>query len=236
MADKVNYVTTKRELVEVDVPMQTRTYKPVTHMQLIDKTLEAIDKQGFTLKSEEYTMAREGKQANGRYTINTNDGEMDIMVGWQNSYDKSISLKFAIGARIFICSNGAVSGDMGTFRKKHQGDVQEFTPANIGEYIKGAGDVFYNLQQDRDVMKNREINKKVQAELLGRMFIDDAIITSTQLSIIKGEIEAPTHDYNSPNSMWELYNYATFAAKQEHPSKYYETHINLHKFFKAELS
>ena len=32
------------------------------------------------------------------------------------------------------------------------------------------------------------------------------------------ELEAPTHDYGAPDSLWELYNYTTFAMKESHPS------------------
>ena len=44
-----------------------------------------------------YSSAREGKVANGKFTIkNVADSEMQLQIGWQNSYDRSMSLKFAI--------------------------------------------------------------------------------------------------------------------------------------------
>jgi hypothetical protein len=91
------------DLINAPVPAQTRTYKPVSHKQLMDLTLESIHQAGFKLDKEDYTMAREGNVANGRYTIkDVSDSEMQLQIGWQNSYDKSLSLKFAIGTQIFI--------------------------------------------------------------------------------------------------------------------------------------
>lgn len=226
------YTETKRNLMMVPVPEETRTYKPITHAELIDLTLSSIYRSGFTLDTELYTSSNGGKVANGRFTIkDVRDSEMQLQIGWQNSYDKSRRLKFAIGTKIFICDNGCVHGDFGSFGKKHMGEIMEFTPSAITSYIKKAGDVFEQMQKERDAMKEIEINKRIQAELIGRMFVEEQFIKSTQLNIILGEIERPTHDYGCHNSLWELYNYTTFAMKELHPSLWMDNHIKAHKFF-----
>ena len=232
MADLKTYATTKAALISVPTPVDTRTYRAFGHNQLVDLTLEGIEKSGFKLDNEYYTMAREGNVANGRYTIrDVADSEMQIQVGWQNSLNKSISLKWALGVRIFICSNGAISGDMGAFKKKHQGGIQEYTPHAISEYIKTAGDVFLNMQKERDAMKQVEVSKRTVAELVGRMYLEDEIIESTQLNIIKRELDHPTFDYGAPGSLWELFNFTTYALKEVHPTLWMDTHINTHAFF-----
>jgi hypothetical protein len=232
MSTTPTYSTTRGMIMNAEIPQQTRTYKPITHGQLIDLTLNSIDKAGFTLDKETYSMAREGAVANGQFSIrNVADSEMQLQIGWQNSYNKSLSLKFAIGARIFICQNGMVHGDMGSFKKKHQGSVQEFTPTAITDYIKQAGDTFQTMQKEREAMKQIEMTKRTKAELIGRMLIEEQFISSTQMMIMARELEAPTHDYGAPDSMWELYNYATFAMKELHPSIRMNNHIKAHSFF-----
>ena len=229
------YNTTKELLLTADIPAETKTYKPVTHEQLMDLTLESIQGAGFKLDKEMYSSAREGNVANGRYTIsNVADSEMQLEIGWQNSYDKSLSLKFAIGTRIFICQNGCVSGDYGAFRKKHQGEIQTFTPNAITEYIKQAGDAFRKLQSERERMKNIEMTKRTTAELIGRMYIEECLIESTQLNIIKREVANPSFDYGAPGSMWELYQHTTYALKGSHPSSWMNNHIDAHSFFVTE--
>jgi hypothetical protein len=226
------YTTTKDVLANVDLPMQTRTYKPVSHTQLIDLTLESIHQSGFTLDSEKYSMARDGNVANGNFAIrNIADSEMQLQIGWQNSYDKSLTLKFAMGTHIFICQNGCVSGDMGSFKKKHVGEIQTFTPQAISEYIKTAGDVFMQMQHEREAMKQIELSKRITADLIGRMYIEQDFIESTQLNIIKRELNKPTHNYGADNSLWELYQFTTFAMKEIHPSLWMGNHIDAHRFF-----
>ena len=227
-----NYNTARGMLLAAPIPQQTKTYKPVSHEQLMDLTLESIHQSGFVLDQELYTSAREGKVANGKFTIkNVADSEMQLQIGWQNSYDKSLSLKFAIGTRIFICENGCVSGDYGAFKKKHQGEIQTFTPQAIVEYIKRAGEAFTKMQVERETMKNIDLDKRAQAELIGRMYIEEQFIESTQLNIIKRELDKPTHDYNATNSLWELYQFTTFSMKQVHPSLWMNNHIDAHSFF-----
>ena len=170
---RADYKATREMLVNTPVPQQTRSYKPVSHEQLMDLTLESIYAAGFELDREVYTASTDGLVANGRFTIsNVADRDMQLQVGWQNSYNRQVSLKFAIGARIFICQNGCVSGDYGAFKKKHIGEVQTFAPNAITDYIKAAGDAFRRLQQDRDVMKNIEITATRKAELIGQLYIE----------------------------------------------------------------
>ena len=224
--------TTKELIMNTPVPVQTRTYKPVSHSQLIDLTLNSIDKAGFKLDKETYSSAVDGQVANGRFSIsNVADSEMQLQIGWQNSYNKQLTLKFAIGTRILVCSNGCVSGDFGAFKKKHVGEIQSFTPGAITDYIKSAGEAFTLMQQQRESMKQIEVTKRTKAELVGRMMLEEQFISSTQLNIISRELKAPTHDYNAKDSLWELYNYTTFAMKETHPSQWMESHIKAHKFF-----
>jgi DNA-directed RNA polymerase beta' subunit len=194
--------------------------------------LNSIEKAGFTLDKETYSAAADGQIANGRFSIsNVADSEMQLQIGWQNSYNKQLTLKFAIGTRIFICQNGCVSGDFGTFKKKHVGEIQSFTPQAITDYIKSAGETFTLMQKQREQMKQVEITKRVKAELIGRMMLEEQFITSTQLNIMSRELKAPTHDYGAKDSMWELYNYTTFAMKESHPANWMDSHIKAHRFF-----
>ena len=231
----VSYNSTKDLLINAEIPQQTRTYKPITHQQLMDLTLESIQQAGFSLDKEMYSGTADGQVANGKFTIsNVMDTEMQLQIGWQNSYNKTLSLKFAIGAQIFICQNGAVHGDMGSFKKKHKGDVQEFTPTAITEYIKQAGETFRIMQTERERMKQIEVTKRTQAELVGRLLLEEKLISTMQVNQIAAELTNPTFDYGAPGSMWELYQFTTQTMKDTHPRFWINDHMQAHKFFVSE--
>ena len=228
-----NYSVSKQTVINAVLPEQTRTYKPVSNSQLIDLTLEGIHNAGFTLDKEFYSSAKEGIVANGRYTIkDVADAEMQLQITWRNSYNKSLPLVFSIGCMVLVCSNGMQkSMGMGSFKKKHQGEIQSFTPQAIGEYIRGAQDVFKQLQDEREQMKQVSLTRSLQASIIGKMFIEEEFIRSTQLNVIKRELNAPTHSYGDPNSLWSLYNYTTFALRDDHPSLSLQDHLDAHNFF-----
>lgn len=226
------YSTTKQQLTNAVVPMESRTYKPMSHQEVIDLTLNSIVGAGFTLDSETYHSAKDNNVAVGKYTIkNVADKEMQLQISWLNSYDKSKRLTWGIGGQVRICLNGMISADMGSFKKKHQGEIQAFTPKAITEYVKRAGDVFTRMQKERDEMKNVQVDKMTSAHILGEMFLMEDFITTTQLNIIKREIEMPSYNYESSNSLWEMYNHATLSLKEIHPSLYMKAHMDAHKYF-----
>lgn len=227
----------KEFLLQVPVPETTSTYKAVSHEELIRVTLESIEACGFELAKEIYTYRKEGLIANGKYLLNYgNDPEISLMIAWQNSYDKSISLKFAIGTYVFICENGCVSGNMGTFKSKHVGDVQTVSPALLREYICKAGDQFETMVRQKEAMKEISVSKKERAEILGVLFIEKQLITSTQLNAIKNTIEHPTYNYEAPGTLWELYNYVTESLKDITPQYWLTAQINIHQFFIKEFN
>lgn len=232
-----NYNVTKETLLRVDLPLETSSYKPVSYNELIDLTLGGVEKAGFKVDNEKYISADRGLIATGKYTISdVADSEMQLQIGWLNSYNKVRSLKWSIGVNVFVCTNNCVRGDFGGFRKKHTGKIQTFTPTAISEYIKKSSDTFRLIQDEREKMKEIEVTKRISAEIIGRMFIEESLITSTQLNIINREISSPSFDYKSKDSLWELYNHVTFSMRQAHPNNWMDSHINAHNFFVNECS
>ena len=227
------YTETAQRLIEIPIPQETRTYKPVTYKELIDNTLNAIHKSGFSLEKQIYGMKTDGMVATGRYLIKgIEDDDMQLQIAWTNSYDKSKSLKYNIGVEILVCSNGMMGFEgIGHFTKRHTSDIQIITPNVITEYIKTSGDIFTNLQATREEMKQVEIERRDLHELLGRMFFEESFLGSKELNIIKRELSIPTHDYVSKGSLWELYQFTTFALGGAHPTRWMQDHLKAHIFF-----
>lgn len=233
MSEVKTYSVQKSVILNAPVPEQTRTYKPFSNNQLIDLTLNGLHNAGYILDREYYSSAKEGMVSVGKYTVaNVEDDEMQLQISWRNSYDKSLPLVFSVGCLIKVCSNGMMKSiGGGSFRKKHQGEIQDFTPRAISEYIKTGGGLFEEMQREREEMKQIELNRTLQAQIIGEMFVENEFIKSTQLNIIKRELDAPTHSYGDPNSLWSLYQYTTFSMREVHPSLYVQDHLDAHSFF-----
>lgn len=228
-------IITAEDLFEIPLPTKTESYTPVPHREVIGIAREELDKAGLTIINEIYHSAKEGKQAIGSYLIGNGDPEMNLKLMWHNSYDKTMPLRWAIGANVIVCGNGMVRGDIGAFKRRHTGTVLEDYRKQATVHIGKAGEMFGKLSNDREAMKNIAITKKTVAELMGRMYIEEGIVNATQLGIIRREIENPSYDYKADGSVWQIYNHVTVALKEAHPHNHIEQHIRSHNFFKKEF-
>lgn len=226
----------KELLLAAPLPLKTDSYSPLSHQQVINLTLEAIDKANLKVTRELYSSARAGKQAQGSYIIQGDDVEMQIKLQFHNSYDKSMPLRWAVGANIIVCTNGMVAGDIGAIKRKHTGGIVTEFMEEVQLHINTAGDIFERLKRDKERMKNVEITKRTCAELLGRMHVEENIITATQLGIVKKELDFPTFDYKADGTLWQFYNHNTVALKEAHPQHSLDQHMNLHNFITKEYA
>lgn len=237
MSTKRDYLVTSYELCDVPVPKETKTYKPVPYCDLIDLTLNGAKEVGLELINATYRATENKQIATARYDFSYGtDDEMGLSIAWQNSYNKQVSLKFAIGAHVFVCSNGACFGDIGSFKKKHVGEIQTVTPTMIKDYLSTATDVYERMVSQKETMKKIPVNEYRKGSVLGHLYFIEDILKETQVAIIKKELKKPTHNYNAPGSVWELYNIVTFALKGIHPAEYIETHGKVHEFFMKNFS
>lgn len=242
ITDAISDSSARGILMAAKLPKKTRSYAPVPHKVVMESTLEALDKANIKVLGQSYKAARNGSQGNGTYLLDGGDTQMNLRLVWQNSYDKSLPLAAAIGSNVIVCGNGLVMGDMGDFKRKHTGTVLIEFKESIGQYIQQAGEIFEKMVRDRERMKEITLTKRTSAELIGRMFLEQDIITATQLGIIKREIDAPSFDYGTmkkrdesgilvgPDLLWDTYNAITVSLKEAHPQHNIKQHINLHNF------
>lgn len=225
--------TTREAIIHTPLPQHGGTYTVIPHSFIIDKAKDELKRNGFVIKHELYKSTQNGEIAQGLYHLNhQQDPDMGMMFAWSNSYDKSMRFKCAIGAHVFVCMNGVVSGSLANYSRKHTGTADEEAAAMIDYQIARAQMYFDQLIADKNLLNSQILSKRVQAELIGRLFFEEKIVTLTQMGIIKREIENPSFLYNSDkDSAWSLYNHVTHALKESHPSNYLDDHQRVHDLF-----
>lgn len=223
------------DLLKVKVPEATDSYTPIPHSLMIQTTLDELNKRKLKVINKSYQVNNKGNGVIGHYGIKSDDSELGMMIAFRNSYDKSMSAAYVGGAQVWICGNGCISGDMKIVRK-HTGNADEEVLIKLVSCIDYLEENFNKIKADRDLLKNIEINKKVMAELCGRMYIDNEIINSVQLNIIKREIEKPTFKYTEAgNTYWDFYNFVTYSLKTTAPGYYVKKHIDTHNFLMEQI-
>ena len=222
---------TKAHLVSVPLPNHGATYTVISHQSVMDYVYTELAAAGFSVVNEEYRCTADGNIAHGIYKLNFNsDPELSMMFAWTNSYNKQVRFKCGVGAYINLTGTSMVCGDMGSWARKHTGTADEETIKTIQEQIANANMYYNQLCSDKEAMKSITLNKRKQAQLLGILFAEYQILTTEQASIIRQQMDRPSHVYADSNSLWAFYNYVTIALQHSHPKTWMEDQRVLHYF------
>lgn len=220
---------TEAELFRVPVPNKTDSYSPVAHEEVVNEITKYADSQGIGIKNRYYNTNQKGTQVIGYFDIESHVPGFDYRVAFRNSYDKSMSLAFVAGASVMICSNGMIVGET-QFVRKHTGEILSEMKQKIFTTFQDYQETMKRVREDSERMKQVQLDKTATAELCGRFFMEQDIITSSQLNIIRKELDSPSYEEFSDDNLWSLYNHTTHALKKTHPTNYLDKHKDLHEF------
>jgi len=231
--------TTRVELCNIPVPASTtsnRGYTAISHKSIMDFASAELEKAGFNIQSESYRCTGDGNIAQGIYHLTyNNDPEIGMMFAWSNSYNKQMRFKCGIGGYVMVCMNGMLTGDMGSWSRKHTGTADEDTENTILDQITNAHKYYNQLITDKNKMKEIIVTTKEQAALLGVLFAEYEILTTEQMSIVKEQMNKPSFAYNAHrNSLWAFYNHVTLSLKKSHPRTWMDDQRKLHMFIGLE--
>lgn len=237
--------TTRNYLENAPLPNHGKSYTVISHKQVIDNTIQLLTDSGFVIQKEIYRANMNANVAQGIYhilPINTVDPtimeekELGMMFAWTNSYDKSTRFQCAIGAYVMVCHNGMVAGDMMNFKRKHTGSADHDIRMQISNQIKNGEKYYKRILTDRDAMRNTALSLQEQAEIAGRLYINEDILDAAQMSCVKAELEKPSYDYQcDEENAWTFYNHVTHALKKAHPRDWLSDSQNFHDFMTARV-
>jgi hypothetical protein len=221
----------KAQLVAVDLPTHGDSYTVISHQSVIYYLYTELAVAGFGVVSETFRATADGQIAHGIHVLQyQSDPELSMMFAWTNSYNKQVRFKCGVGAYVNHTGTTMVCGDMGSWARKHTGTADEETVATIKEQVTNAQMYYDQLVHDKNAMKDIKMNKRKQAQLLGILFAEYQILTTEQASIVRSQMDKPTHVFEDSSSLWAFYNYVTTALQSSHPKTWMEDQRVLHYF------
>ena len=108
---------TENEIILAPIPTETNSYKPVPNEVLINEVQEQLYKANMRIVNKRYNANANLTQMFATYEIEANDSEQRLMVGFRNSYDKSLAVGLVAGSSVIVCSNLMFKGDIKILRK-----------------------------------------------------------------------------------------------------------------------
>ena len=93
------------QAASIELPQVTRSYHPVPNAYVINTVVDSIKGQGLVLKDLELSASTDGQRLFGCAKIKHDNDEIAPAICFRNSYDKSMSVGLASGAKVFVCDN-----------------------------------------------------------------------------------------------------------------------------------
>ena len=218
---------------DAQVPELTETYSPVAHTELIYLLERQLNVDGYDVVSNHVQQSYNGEQVFGTMSLKKETGiagdDLRQTMAWQNSYNKRLPIRLVSGGHVFICSNGMIVGDIITFRK-HTGDIFPALKEMISIAINRMEEDFERTQKDVLIMKETELTTTLAAELVGRMFVEERILNSNEVNEVARQLRKPKFEEFKANSLWSLYNHATYALNEAAPDRRMTSLKQLHTF------
>ena len=123
-----------------------------------------------------------------------------------------------------------ISGEVGSWVRKHTGTADTEVKSTIDNYITNAYMYYNQLCSDKAAMELVALNRRKQSQLLGVLFAEYEILTTEQASMIRDQMKRPQQVFTNTESLWAFYNYVTNALQSSHPKTWMEDQRILHYF------
>ena len=92
---------TREELARVATPVATATHKPIPHIAVVEKLIEALSFRQIGIVQEEYAVSADGMRMFGVMDLSSGFQGCRFAIGLRNSHDKSFRLSCTVGLRLW---------------------------------------------------------------------------------------------------------------------------------------
>ena len=113
-------LVTRDQLAVITTPEPTRTWRPIPHIELIEKLQQALWESRIGIREEKFALRHDGSTLFGVLQLaykDTPDGQAAL--GIRTSNDKSMSIQICAGLSVFVCDNLVFRGDLIALNRKH---------------------------------------------------------------------------------------------------------------------
>jgi hypothetical protein len=222
-----NWKTTRQAILDAPLPNYGGKYAVIPHKVLIEEIHDELTNKGYIIEEERYLTTGDCKLMSGVFRIKNDDTELAPSISFTNSYNKQKRAEVRVGALVLVCKNGMI-GTVGQYSRKHIGNALEDFRVHMKSAVGNLESEFTRLKTNKKEMKNTIVDKTVIANLIGDMLINEELITSVQLGIIRQQL-GKSHNFKG-NTLWDFYNNCTESFKNSHPSYYSTQHIKFHTY------
>ena len=229
---------TFNDICAIPVPQATQSYTPVANGDLVRLIKDRIDTVlDMGIRSEGYALSGKDQQMFGVITLDTGMDTKDtgMSIGFCNSYDRSLVVKMASGANVFVCSNLCFSGDSMRVLRKHTLNVWRDVQATINTALGESHYYHKRLELEVSCWKEQAVEQDEGYETIGRA-MGHGILMPQQATVALKDWKNARHEAFEPRSAWSLYNCFTEGLKKGRAGLALGRHTVAHDWFREQYN
>jgi hypothetical protein len=183
----------------------------VPHSDVLRFAADALGNAGYAIQKTDLGLSQDNMRFFGTLTLGTqlHDGAA-LAVGIRSSLDKSISMEWCCGSRVFCCDNLAFFSEVSISRRHTTHGIDRYQEA-ICRAVSGL-DSFREMESRRiERMVSTSLTDERAESLLLRAF-DQRILSNRTLPVAYREWRAPSFDeFSHEKNLYRLWNAVTYA-------------------------
>jgi hypothetical protein len=227
-----NWNLSRTEILNAPVPADTNSYTAIPHSVFLDELQNKLQEKQYDILEERYLCSKDAQIVTGSFTVKdtkSSGSELAPTLFFTNSYNKMKRASIRAGVTVLVCKNGMMAQvDKSSYSRRHSGDALEDIKYYIDSVVGTLEREFNRMSINMQEMRNIDLSKDMIAQLAGDMFLNEQLITATQLGILNKELKFSTNFKDT--SLWSFYNNCTEAFKDSHPMFYDKQHVKFHTY------
>ena len=225
-------LVTREQVDLIWKPEATATYQPVAHGEVVDLAKEIVDyRLGYKLRSEQYGLNKEGMHFFFALTYDTGTDQGFTIAG-RNSYDKTLTVAYVGGSRVFVCDNLALHGEALHVQRKHTLNVKRDIRDLCDNAIQSGVVAAKSLSDLWHDMKLIPCDVDRGFEIMGRALGHD-VIKPQQVTLAMDAWEEDLHGFG--RSLFGVYQAFTEGCKRGAPNTLIDRLTDVNRFLTNEL-
>jgi hypothetical protein len=219
----------REEVARIDTPSSTDTWRPVSHIDVIEAVTEVVKAHRWDIADERFGLASEGQKMFGVMEISRSSSpQWHRCIGIRNSHDKTLAVGLSAGIVVLVCSNLAFGGTR-LINRKHTSriDLNEL----IDRAVASLEDDFLTTETRCEDLKDAYMKDDDEARSCIVRAAELGVINSSDILPVYREYKQPSHEEFREPTRWSLLNAFTETVKKYTPQRVDHSYLALNRAF-----
>lgn len=222
------------KMISAPLPEKTKTYTPISHIEIITRMRSEIRNAGFSVSAEAFRCSHDGMVALGSMMlVYKADPDIILSANFVNSYNKQFAFRFSLGGVDKNSGSAMIPDDktFGFYKRLHKGTADVLAAGKIQEIINNADGYWTNLLDSKQLFIRTFATMDEAYGHAANLFFKTRILNTMQMNTIKtlfkNYLDEKKEEYIS---LYDFHNIVGQALQDAHPSEWLEHQMGLHSY------